>query len=129
MGSPFRLAWSQLSKDRVRFGVAVAGVTFAVILMLVQLGFHRALLRSAVRIHERLNAEVVLISPQSSYIVQMRSFPRRRLDQALAIPGVAAVSAIYMGLAFWENPETKLPRHIFRNVDRILRHEINADAL
>jgi putative ABC transport system permease protein len=113
MGSPFHLAWRQLSKDRVRFGVALSGVTFAVILMLVQLGFHRALLRSAVRVHERLNAQVVLISPQSSYIVQMRSFPRRRLDQALAIPGVVSVSPVSMSLAFWENPETRLPRHIF----------------
>jgi putative ABC transport system permease protein len=97
----------------MRFAVAVAGVTFAVVLMLVQLGFQRALLRSAVRVQERLNGEVVLISPQSSYIVQMRSFPRRRLEQALATPGVAAVSPIYTTLAFWENPETTQPRHIF----------------
>ena len=87
-GSPFQLAWSQLGRDRMRFAVAVAGVTFAVVLMLVQLGFQRALFRSAVRIQERLNGQVVLISPQSSYIVQMRSFPRRRLEQALATPGV-----------------------------------------
>ena len=112
-GSPFRLAWSQLARDRMRFGVAVAGVTFAVVLMLVQLGFQRALFRSAVRIQERLNGQVVLISPQSSYIVQMRSFPRRRLEQALATPGVAAVSPLYMSLAFWENPEGGLPRHVF----------------
>jgi len=112
-GSPFQLAWSQLGRDRMRFAVAVAGVTFAVVLMLVQLGFQRALFRSAVRIQERLNGQVVLISPQSSYIVQMRSFPRRRLEQALATPGVAAVSPLYMSLAFWENPETGQPRHIF----------------
>jgi DevC protein len=112
-GSPFRLAWSQLSRDRARFAVAVAGVTFAVVLMLVQLGFQRALFRSAVRIQEQLNGQVVLISPQSSYIVQMRSFPRRRLEQALATPGVAAVSPIYTTLAFWENPDGGLPRHIF----------------
>ena len=112
-GSPFRLAWRQLSRDRARFSVAVAGVLFAVVLMLVQLGFQRALFRSSVRIQERLNGQVVLISPRSSYIVQMRSFPRRRLDQALATPGVAAVSPIYTTLAFWENPETNTPRHIF----------------
>jgi putative ABC transport system permease protein len=112
-GSPFHLAWSQLTRDRLRFAVAVAGVTFAVVLMLVQLGFRRALFRSSVRIQERLNGQVVLISPQSSYIVQMRSFPRRRLEQALATPGVAAVSPLYMSLAFWENPEGGLPRHIF----------------
>jgi putative ABC transport system permease protein len=97
----------------MRFAVAIAGVTFAVVLMLVQLGFQRALFRSAVRIQERLNGQVVLISPQSSYIVQMRSFPRRRLEQALATPGVASVSPIYTTLAFWENPDGGLPRHLF----------------
>ena len=113
MASAFRLAWSQLSRDRLRFAIAVAGVAFAVTLMLVQLGFRNALFRSSVRIQERLNGEVVLISPQSSYIVQMRSFPRRRVDQALAVPGVASGSALSMGLCFWKNPETRLPRHIF----------------
>ena len=113
MRSPFTLAWSQLARDRVRFAVAIAGVAFAVILMLVQLGFRNALFRSSVRIHERLDGDVVLISPQSSYIVQMRSFPRRRVDQALGAPGVASVSALYMTLTFWENPDTGSPRHIF----------------
>ncbi len=113
MSSALRLAWSQLARDRLRFAVALAGVTFAVTLMLVQLGFRNALFRSSVRIQERLDGEVVLISPQSSYIVQMRSFPRRRVDQALATPGVVSGSALSMGLCFWKNPETKLPRHVF----------------
>ena len=63
MASAFRLAWSQLSRDRLRFAIAVAGVAFAVTLMLVQLGFRNALFRSSVRIQERLNGEVVLIAP------------------------------------------------------------------
>jgi putative ABC transport system permease protein len=113
MSSPVNLAWRQLGRERLRFAVALAGVAFAVILMLMQLGFRTALFRSAVRVHERLAGEVVLISPQSPYLVQMRSFPRRRLDQARAAPGVAGTAALYATLAFWENPDTGVPRNIF----------------
>ncbi|HUG54530.1 MAG TPA: ABC transporter permease DevC [Vicinamibacteria bacterium] len=113
MRSPVNLAWRQLGRERLRFTVALAGVAFAVILMLMQLGFRTALFRSSVRLHERLAGEVVLISPQSPYLVQMRSFPRRRLDQARGAPGVASTSALYVTLAFWENPETGIPRNIF----------------
>jgi putative ABC transport system permease protein len=113
MSSPARLAWRQLTRDKVRFAVAVAGVTFAVVLMLVQLGFRSALLRSSTRFHERLAADLVLISPQSSYLVRMDSFPKRRLDQALGAPGVAAVAPVYTTLALWKNPETGLTRTLF----------------
>lgn len=113
MRSPFLLAWKQLSRERLRFLVALAGVCFAVILMLMQLGFRTALFRSSVRVHENLDADVVLISPQSSYLVQMRSFPRRRLDQALGVPGVASVTPAYCAPAYWENLETGVGRQIF----------------
>lgn len=113
MRSPLNLAWRQLSKERMRFAVALAGVAFAVILMLMQLGFRNALFRSSVRVHELLNGQVFLISPQSPYLVQMRSFPRRRLDQALGAPGVASVGAVYATVAFWENHESGQSRNIF----------------
>jgi len=113
MRSPVKLAWRQLTRERLRFAVALAGVAFAVVLMLMQLGFRNALFASSVRYHELFRADVVLINPQSSYLVQMKSFPRRRLDQALGAAGVESVSPIYCGLAFWENAENGLTRNIF----------------
>src|SRR5687768_8099138 len=113
MKSPARLAWRQLTRERLRFVVAVAGVAFAVVLMLMQLGFRRSLLRGSVRFHDRLMADLVLISPQSAYLVRMDSFPRRRLDQALAAPGVASVAPVYTTLGLWKNPETGLTRTVF----------------
>src|SRR5437773_1323051 len=104
MQSPPRLAWRQLSRERVRLLVAVSGTGFAVVLMLVQLGFRDALFTSSVRFHERLNGDVVLISPQSPYLVQMKSFTRRRLDQTLAVPGVESVAAISVALCVWKYP-------------------------
>lgn len=112
MRSPARLAWRQLSRDRVRFTVALSGVAFAVVLMLMQLGFRGALLRSSTRFHLRLEADLVLISPQSAYLVRMDSFPLRRLDQARGTDGVAEIAPVYTTLGLWKNPLTGLTRTI-----------------
>jgi len=107
------LAWLQLARDKVRLVVAVVGVTFAVVLMLMQFGFRSALYNSAVRLHSHLDGELFLISPQSAYLVTMKSFSRRRLYQALAVPGVTSVGSVYTNLPLWKNPETGSTRSIF----------------
>jgi putative ABC transport system permease protein len=48
---PAALAWQPLRDQPMRLLVAIAGVGFAVILMLMQLGFRAALFASAVRFH------------------------------------------------------------------------------
>lgn len=107
------LAWLQLARDKMRLLVAVVGVTFAVVLMLMQFGFRSALYNSAVRLHSHLDGELFLISPQSAYLVTMKSFSSRRLYQALSVPGVASVSSVYTNLPLWKNPETGSTRSIF----------------
>src|SRR5688572_26007699 len=109
---PLRLAWRQLDAQRLRFVMALGGVAFAVVLMLMQLGFRRALFDGSVRVHELLRADIVLINPQSRYLVMMRSFPRRRLDQALAAPGVASVSPLCTGFPFWAAGDNEAARTI-----------------
>ena len=64
------LGWLQLKQEKLRFAVALAGVAFAVVLILMQLGFRDALFESAVRYHERLRYDLVLVSPETSFIVQ-----------------------------------------------------------
>lgn len=107
------LAWLQLTRDKVRLAVAVVGVTFAVVLMLMQLGFRSALYNSAVRLHSHLDGELFLISPQSAYLVTMKSFSRRRLYQALSVPGVSSANSVYVMLPLWKNPDTGNTRSIF----------------
>ena len=48
------LAWLQLTREKLRLLVAVAGVAFAVILIFMQLGFRKALFDSSARFHEAL---------------------------------------------------------------------------
>ena len=94
------LAWFNLSHDRVRFVLFVLGIVFAVVLMFVQLGFRGALLDSQTLIHEKLNADLVLISPNRQAVPMREPFPRHRLVQAAAVPGVAEVLPLYFDNGF-----------------------------
>lgn len=113
MWSAFKLAWLQLTREKTRLAVALAGVAFAAILVFMQIGFHDALFNSAVRFHRRLNGDVVIINPQSSYLAGMRSFTRRRLYQVAGVPGVKSVHSIYAAMTRWKHPYTGKTRIIF----------------
>jgi putative ABC transport system permease protein len=86
------LAWLQLTHEKVRLLVALAGIGFADILIFMQLGFRGALFESATLIHQKLEADLVLISPQSEAVHLMKSFSRRRLYQALNLAEVKSVT-------------------------------------
>lgn len=106
------LAWLQLSREKMRLFVALAGIGFADILMFMQLGFRDALFDSAVTLHKNLQGDIFLISPQSTATIAMKSFPNRRLYQALGFEGVKSISPVYMDFALWKNPETRDSRSI-----------------
>ncbi len=107
------LAWLLLIKLKGRFFAAVAGIAFAVILALVQLGFQSALYASITRLFASFNADLVLISPQYQSVVARETFPERRLYQALGIDGVESIAPIYMDTVEWTNPVNHYERFIF----------------
>jgi DevC protein len=102
---PMRIAWTQISHQKLRLLAAVLGVAFAVILVLVQLGFSQALYDSSVRWHSALGYDLALISPKTTYIVNPPGFPRNRLYQTVGVPGVESVTPVYIGIGQWRNPE------------------------
>jgi len=106
------LAWRQLLKEKTRLLVALAGIGFADMLMFVQLGLLDSLLDSATKPHQNLHADLVLINPQFQTLIDVKSFSRIRLQQALAVDGVASVRSLYTGNAQWRNPDTLLNRGI-----------------
>ncbi len=99
------LAWLQLTYEKSRLLVAIAGITFAVVLMFLQLGFRDALFNSAIRLQSNLIGDLVVISPQSTNLVGMRNFSQRRLYQALGMKEVASVNPVYIGLGAWKIQE------------------------
>lgn len=100
------LAWLQLTREKTRLAVALAGIAFADILMFMQLGFREALYNSNVRFHQSLDGDIVFINPQSNAMLSMKTFSERRLDQTLAFDAVQAVYPIYIDFAGWKNPDT-----------------------
>ncbi|WP_427162698.1 ABC transporter permease DevC [Aliinostoc sp. HNIBRCY26] len=106
------LAWRQLMKEKTRLAVAVAGITFADMLMFIQLGFESALFDAAVQPHRNLQADLVLINPQFQTLFSVKSFSRERLYQALGYEGVQSVSPLYINTGQWRNPETRQDRAI-----------------
>ncbi len=106
------LAWLQLSHEKIRLLVAIAGISFADILMFMQLGFRDALFDSAVKFHTNVSGDIFLIGPQSTALISMKSFPRRRLYQTLAFNGVDSVTPIYLDFKIWKNPIEKNTRQI-----------------
>jgi putative ABC transport system permease protein len=106
------LAWLQLSREKMRLVVALAGIGFADILMFMQLGFRDALFDSSITLHKNLQGDIFLISPQSTSTIAMKSFPSRRLYQTLGFDGVKSISQVYLGLGLWRNPETRRTRSI-----------------
>jgi putative ABC transport system permease protein len=106
------LAWLQLTYHKGRFLVTLAGVTFAVILMFMQLGFQDALYEDAITIHKTLKADLILISSKSVNLFSARSFPRQRLYDALAVNGITAANPFYIRGGEWKNPQNQSSRGI-----------------
>ena len=101
------LGWLQLSHDKGRMVVAIAGIAFADVLMFMQLGFQNALYSSNTRLHQTLQTDLVLINPQGRNLLNLSSIPRRRLYQAMNVPGVKSADPLYVKLANWKVPETR----------------------
>ncbi len=98
------LGWLQLKHQKLRLLSAILGITFAVILIFVQLEFREALFVSAVRYHSALDYDLVMVSPKTEYLISSKEFPRNRLYQTQGMPGVRSVTPIYSRLANWRNP-------------------------
>ena len=110
MRSP--LGWLQLKHKPLRLIVALSGIAFAVLLIMMQLGFRSALFESAVRFHERFEYDIALFSPDSVFIVRPQPFSIRRLYQALGFDGVEDITPVYIFPSVWKNPWNNQRRSI-----------------
>jgi putative ABC transport system permease protein len=106
------LAWFQVTREKMRLAVALAGIAFADMLMFIQLGFLDALLDGATKSHQNLQADLVLINPQFQTLFYIKNFPRERLYQTLGDEEVESVRGLYINVAQWRNSQTRLSRGI-----------------
>jgi putative ABC transport system permease protein len=115
------LGWLQLTQSKVQLVVALSGVAFADVLMLIQLGFQGVIESRGVVLHTKLNADIFIMSRRALNISEIYTFPRRRLYQAMDITGVQSADAIYISPIVWRNPQTREQKKLLMvgfNVDR-----------
>ena len=109
MGGPrVPLGWKNLVHDKRRLALSTSGVAFAVMLILMQLGFRNALLDSQIELLRQLNCDLVLVSDAKYRLVTNEPIPRRRIYQAKAHEAIASAWPLYIEplKLFWKDPET-----------------------
>jgi putative ABC transport system permease protein len=92
--------------------VAIVGVTFAAVLMFMQLGFLEAVKASATVIYDVLEFDICLRSRDYDRFSDARNFDRSRLSEAQEVHGVKTGVPFWVGVLSWRNPYTGEPRAI-----------------
>lgn len=106
------LPWRQLLSQRKRFATAVAGVVFAVTLMMFQLGIYHGILEKVISPHRALDGQLVMTSRDYNNLYSNTWFTIRRLSQALEHPGVESAVPLYVDSVMLRNPETLQSKRI-----------------
>jgi putative ABC transport system permease protein len=99
-------AWLQLTHDKLKLLAAVGGISFAVILVFMQLGLRSALFDSSVRLHRAMDYDLIMLSPRTPYLATTKSFPRNRLVQVLGYDEVESISPLYVTLSRYYYEDT-----------------------
>jgi putative ABC transport system permease protein len=101
------LAWRNLAHNPLRSAAVVGGVSLAILLIFMQLGFRAAAASSATSVQDALDFDVLVVSPDYLFLAQPASFPRERLEELRSVPGVTDVAALWVDLGEWRNITTR----------------------
>jgi putative ABC transport system permease protein len=100
------LAWRNLVANKQRLLRSAAGIGFAVLLMLMQLGFEQAFFDSALQVIRGLDGDILIQSVHKYQFATRDPFPMADLDTARKVTGVASARPLYADWFdfFWKNP-------------------------
>src|SRR5215469_8705748 len=100
------LAWRNLVANKQRLLRSAAGIGFAVLLMLMQLGFEQAFFDSALEVIRGLDGDILIESVHKYQFATRDPFPMADLDAARKVTGVASARPLYADWFdfFWKNP-------------------------
>jgi len=106
------LAWLNLVHNKPRTAVAIAGITFSVILIFMQLGFLGAVGKTATMVYDGVDFDIAVRSPEYLYLTDARSIPVDRLHQAQTVNGVETARRFFVSIHIWRNPQSGQTRSI-----------------
>lgn len=125
------IGWLQLRHNRARFLAAIAGVAFANVLVLVQLGIMNSVNASTMRPYEFLEADIMISAADADALAVGGNVARQWLLQALGDRDVAEGMGLFIGNVPWDRGATTLNFTVF-GVDparpAFLSEELRGDA-
>jgi putative ABC transport system permease protein len=95
------LAWAQLSRQKVRTGVAMSGIAFANVLIFMQLGFVNLFAGGAILLPKHLRGDLFISNSDAKLINSFSTFDRTRLYQAAAFDGIISAEPLYLKYGTW----------------------------
>jgi putative ABC transport system permease protein len=100
------LAWRNLVANKQRLLRSATGIGFAVLLMLMQLGFEQAFFDSSLEVIRGLDGDILIESVHKYQFATGDPFPPADLDTARKVTGVASARPFYADWFdfFWKNP-------------------------
>lgn len=100
------LAWRNLVANKPRLLRSAGGIGFAVLLMVMQLGFEQAFFDSMLQVIRGLNGDILLQSSHKYAFATRDPFPTADLDKTRNVLGVASVWPLYADWFdfFWKSP-------------------------
>lgn len=99
------IGWLQLVHNRGRLAAALAGVSFANILVFMQLGFMGALIGSIRLPWLAMNADIIIAASDMNTLADGGPVPRQRMFEALSVEGVATAVPLYTGKIEWKQTD------------------------
>ena len=99
-----RLAWRNLSYDRLRFAVTVIGIVFAVFLMIFQGSLLAGFVRAASRMIDASDADIWIVARGVPCFEYAALLPDRFHSLARGVAGVAEVNRVITGVGTWQAP-------------------------
>jgi putative ABC transport system permease protein len=99
------IARKNLFHDKIRLAVTLTGITFAVVLMVVELGLFLGFSTTTTGLIDHSNADLWVASEHVPYIEQGGIFSERKLYQVRATPGVASAEKYIARFGSWKKPD------------------------
>jgi putative ABC transport system permease protein len=98
------IARKNLFHDKVRLAVALAGITFAVVLITVQVGVYLAFLANASVLIDHTEADIWVTAHGLENFDFGRPFSEKKLYQVEEVPGVLWAEKYFLGFGYWKTP-------------------------
>jgi putative ABC transport system permease protein len=107
------VGWLQLTHSRGRLAAAIAGVAFANVLVLVQLGLAAALNGTIVQGYAFFEADIMISAADGNTMTDGSNVARAHLWRALADPEVAYGTGLFVGTITWSRESGDTPLQTF----------------